>query len=403
MKISSEILHGDSPNARHRNHNPHTPPHSSETTGNIQSSWGAATARERLHNLPSQQPTGALRRPLHLKTSEPCVPGEINPTTPRKSSRRCGSALLTVLWLTAALSAIGLAVASNVRGETERTATGVDDTKAYFVARGAIERAALHFQWINYADEAGQPLYYRAGQPKMELDFPTAHVTVDLIPETARLNVNYIKPEELLRLLTALSVPIDRATELTSAILDWRTPADGTRESPFDAFYLAQAPSFLPRHASFQENEELLQVKGMTSSLYYGDTLDNSRPGLRDCLSVFGSSNSVDVNTAQSATLQAVGLNPEDAAAILQRRAIRPVADFREFADLQRELGHSGARLTLGGLSMYTFRATARLKASDGKLSDLRRTVAALIHFTFADPRKGTAPGFEVLRWFDRT
>src|SRR5438477_164116 len=66
---------------------------------------------------------------------------------PHKNLMRKGSALLTVLWLTAALSAIGLAVANNVRSETERAATNVDDVKAYFIARGAIERTAMRMFW----------------------------------------------------------------------------------------------------------------------------------------------------------------------------------------------------------------------------------------------------------------
>src|SRR5580700_4961942 len=139
---------------------------------------------------------------------------------------RSGSALLTVLWLTAALSAVGLAVANNVRGETERTSTGVDDTKSYFIARGAIEQAALHYMWRGYRDASGRPIYYQPGQPVMNLDFPGAVVTVEFIPETAKLNLNTIRPEDLLRLLSALGVPIDRASELTSAIVDWRTPVD---------------------------------------------------------------------------------------------------------------------------------------------------------------------------------
>src|ERR1700727_2227826 len=97
-----------------------------------------------------------------------------------------GSALLTVLWLTAALSAIGLAVANNVRGETERPSTGVDDAKSYFIARGAIERAALHILWAGYHDTNGQPIYFRPGQPEMSLDFPSAQVNVDIIPETSK-------------------------------------------------------------------------------------------------------------------------------------------------------------------------------------------------------------------------
>jgi type II secretory pathway component PulK len=215
-------------------------------------------------------------------------------------TRRSGSALLTVLWLTAALSAIGLAVANNVRGETERTSTGVDDTKSYFIARGALERAALHILWRGYADSSGQPIYFRPGQPSMNLDFPDAQVTVDIVPETARLNVNSIKPEDLLLLLAGLAVPIDRATEITSAILDWRTQPKPFETSPFDAFYLSQSPSFLPRHASYQENEELLLTRGITPGLYYGESLNDSQAGLRDCLSVYGSNYSVDVNTARA-------------------------------------------------------------------------------------------------------
>jgi len=314
-----------------------------------------------------------------------------------------GSALLTVLWLTAALSAIGLAVANNVRGETERTSTGVDDVKSYFIARGAIEQAALHILWSGYVDAGGQPLYYRAGQPVMNLDFPDAQVTVDIIPETSKLNPNSIPPQELLRLLAGLGVPIDRATEITSALIDWRTPANPLQPSPFDAFYLSQTPSFLPRHASFQENEELLQIEGMTPGLYYGESLDNSRAGLRDCLSVFGSGSAVDVNWAQPATLLAVGLSPDDVSAIVQRRTIRPIFDYREVAELQQALGPFGQRLTLGGHSMYTLRATARMKQADGKLSDLRRTLAALVQFDPPGNSRKKPVGFQVIRWFDRT
>ncbi|HVW08609.1 MAG TPA: hypothetical protein VHC90_08505, partial [Bryobacteraceae bacterium] len=220
----------------------------------------------------------------------------------RISSER-GSALLTVLWLTAALSAIGVAVASNVRGETERTSTALDDAKSYFIARGAIERAALHMLWRGYTDDAGRPLYYQNGQPQMNLDFPEAQATVEVIPATSKLNVNSIRPEDLLRLLTALQVPIADATEITSAILDWRAPPDPLHPSPFDSFYLSQNPSFLPRHASYQEDDELLLTKGMTPEIYYGNSLGNPHSGLRECLSVDGSDYGIDINTAQPATL----------------------------------------------------------------------------------------------------
>ena len=309
-----------------------------------------------------------------------------------KSKR--GSALLTVLWLSAALAAIGFALATSVRGETERASTNVDDAKSYFIACGAIDRAALHMQW--------GPDYYTWGQPAMDLAFPDADVHVDIVPESSKLGLNFAPPDELMRLLLALGVPEDRAGEMVAAIVDWRTPVSPLRLSPFDAFYLAQSPSFLPRHASFTENEELLLVKGITPDLYYGTSLDGSRAGLRDCVSPTAYEGPVDINTARAETMIAVGLSPLDAAAILKLRATHPILDYRELGTIQTSLGVAGQRLRIGGDYMFTLRATARLREPGGRLSDMRRTVAALVKIFPPGNKAGRAPGFDVVRWFDR-
>jgi general secretion pathway protein K len=303
-----------------------------------------------------------------------------------RSARRRGSALLTVLWLTAALAAIGLAVANNVRGETDRAATNVEDARAYFVARGAIERAELHMYW-------GAPDYYQPGQPYLDLSFPGAEARVEVIPESSKLPLNGAPPQTLLRLMLALGLPEEHAEEIVAAIIDWRSYAPSDKLTPFDEFYLAQSPSFRPAHASFQQSEELLLVKGITPDLYYGTSLDGSRAGLRDCLSPFTVGGALDVNTARRETMIAMGVAPEDAAAIVRTRADHPI-DYKELAVIQASLGPSGGALRVGGNSMFTLRATARMRNADGKLSDLRRTVGALI--------KSTKDGYETVRWYDR-
>lgn len=312
-----------------------------------------------------------------------------------------GSALLMVLWLTAALSAVGIAVASNVRGETQRTETNIDDARAYFLARGAVERSALHMIWSRaYRSDDGLPMYHINGDPSMDLTFPAGDVHVEVIPESSKLNVNAIRPEFMMRLLAALGVPEDRATGITAAIVDWRLPRSanpGAPLSPFDAFYLTQSPSFTAPHTSFHENEELLLVEGMTPELYYGNDLDAGRPGLRDCLTVYGSAFGVDINTAQRPTLEAIGVDPADADRIATIRKQHPITDFRELQDIVESLGPAGRMLMIGGQSMYTLRATARLRQPDGRLSDLRRTVAALVKIGGSKPG-----GFDVVRWFDR-
>ena len=85
-----------------------------------------------------------------------------------------------------------------------------------------------------------------------------------IIPETAKFNINTMPPEQLYRLLLALGTRADSAREITMAIVDWRTGAGDGRITPFDQFYLSLYPTFRPHHASLEEIEELLLVKGMT-------------------------------------------------------------------------------------------------------------------------------------------
>lgn len=307
---------------------------------------------------------------------------------------RRGSALLTVLWLTAALAAIGVAVAHNVRGETERAGTHAEDVKAVFLARGAIERALLHRQW------GGD--YFRPGTIAFDYTFPSGLVRVEMIPENARLGLNTATPEELLRLLVALGEPEDRATEIAMAIIDWHTAVSPQRPGLFDGYYLSRVPSFLPGHTSFRETEELLLVRGITPDLYYGTSLDGSRAGLRDCISAASMGGSVDINYAKRETLMAVGLAAQDATALVTARAAHPIADYREFGSIRQALGPAGNRLTMGGSNMFTFRATARMRLADGRISDLRRTVAALVKYWDTGNKSGKQPGVEVVRWYDR-
>src|ERR1700730_11687643 len=121
-----------------------------------------------------------------------------------------GSALLAVLWLAAALSAIAFSVANTVRAETERTSTDVGALRAYYLASGAIDRAILYILWgPSYRNPDGTPKYFQNSIPALQFNFPTGAATTEIIPETSRLNVNSAPPPELLRLLLALGAPPD--------------------------------------------------------------------------------------------------------------------------------------------------------------------------------------------------
>jgi general secretion pathway protein K len=308
-----------------------------------------------------------------------------------------------VLWLSAVLAAIAFSLASTVHGEAERASTAVDSTRAYYLASGAIQRAILYMLWggANKGPD-GKPRY-APGISMMNLSFPGGETVVEVIPESAKLDINAAKADELYRLLLNLGVPPERAEIIAPAIVDWRS--GGPQGSPFDSYYLSLNPSFRPRHASFQETEELLLVRGMTPDIYYGSyenvpAQGGSRliphDGLRDCVSVFGSTGGFDVNTAAPSLLASLGLPPEVVAEIVERRRLTP---FRsdEIGGLAQSLGLPGSRLRVGGNTIFTLRATARLRLADGRLSDLKRSVAAMVKIM---PAGYDAP-YHILRWYE--
>jgi general secretion pathway protein K len=318
----------------------------------------------------------------------------------RALSGRRGSALLAVLWVSAALAAIAFSLSTNVRSEIDRTSTAVDGLRSYYLAAGGIHRATYEVLWsAQNPDKRVLPRY----TTQVNYVFPSGVVHVDILPEAAKLNVNAVLPEELYRLLVALGQDPERARQIALAIVDWRSPA--AAGSGLDQYYLSLTPSFRARHASLEEIEELLYVRGITPDLFYGTYVPSdasegarllARPGLIDCLSVFGSTERIDANTASPAVLAAIGLPPDAIGALVARRRIAPFteAQLGSFLD-----GAGNGRLRVEGNSILTLRATARLRLEGGSFSDLRRTVGAMVKYM---PTGYDAP-VHILRWYDTT
>jgi general secretion pathway protein K len=314
-----------------------------------------------------------------------------------------GSALLTVMWLSAALAAIGFSLAGTVRGETERTSTQLDGLRGYYLASGGVERGTLELLWSVLTPAQR---FIPQGATAVDYPFETGVVHVEFLPEAGKLDVNRVPVEELNRLMVALGIEPRRAEELTMNIAAWRRPIpNGGLAVPIDPL----ASSFQPPHTSFQGIEEMLAVQGVTPEIFFGTYLPTppdavaagaprlqARPGLVDCLSVFGSTTMVDVNTAQPAVLAAVGLGPAAIGMIVQRRRMKPFSPG-EIGSVLAARGIPVDRLRVEGNSIVTIRATARLRLPNGQLSDLKRTVAAMVKFM--------PPGYDspihILRWYD--
>jgi general secretion pathway protein K len=316
-------------------------------------------------------------------------------------TRKRGGALLAVLWLSAALSAIAFSLANTVRGEVERASTAVDGLRSHYLAEAGIDRGILYMEWgMDGSLPANLPFPFKPGNSVLPFAFPSGEAIVQVIPETARLNINTAPPEDLARLLVALRVDPNRAAQVVAAIVDWRKASEPTE---FDSFYMSLTPSFRARHASFEEIEELLLVRGMTRELFYGGYDHDAegrlvpRGGLKDCVSVFGTVDGIDVNNAQPAVLVAMGMAPEAAAAIADHTRTLPFKGMQDVAAFAPGGGQAVGRLGVGGKTIFTLRSTGRIRLPNGQLSDLRRTAAATVKFTKTD----ALTKVEVLRWYD--
>jgi hypothetical protein len=145
----------------------------------------------------------------------------------------------------------------------------------------------------------------------------------------------------------------------------------------------------------------------MTPEIFYG-TYQNveveegktrlmPRDGLGACVTVFGANDRFDANTARPAVLAAVGVPLDLVNAIVERRRRMP---FRaeELAGFVAGAGPAAGRLRVAGNTIFTLKATARLRLSNGQLSDMRRSTAAMVKFM---PPGYDAP-YHILRWYER-
>ncbi|MBI3694224.1 MAG: hypothetical protein HY238_05215 [Acidobacteria bacterium] len=293
-----------------------------------------------------------------------------------------GGALLAVLWLSAALSAIAFTLAITVRAELERASSALDAARAYYLAEGAIERFLYQLSYSTMGGAAEPaPGGFRHGQRRMRWELATGGVDLEIIGESGKLNAYATEPAILARAFAFSGVEPGRAQQIAAGIVA-RRQANLSAESSFSS----SLPSFL-------QLEDLLTVSGMTPDIYYGwwDRDQGrlvERGGVSRYLTLLDGGSAVNVNYAAPAVLRAVGVPEGAIMAILEAREARVIDDAGRFG-----VGSlaGGMALAGGGSAAYTVRATAQLKGRP-----VRRTVAALIRFG----RDRFEPPLGVVRWY---
>lgn len=306
---------------------------------------------------------------------------------------RTGSALLAVMWLSVALTAIAFTLSRTVRSELDRASLNVDSTRAYYLAKGGIERALLRLARPRRGNQGDPNLSFQPGQRWMRFPFPEGEVVVKIVGESGKLNVNQASPEALARVLAAAGLDPGYSAAIAGRIVTARAPS---REQLLDSTG-PDASSLLRRPASFKGLEELLVLPGMTPDVLFGTYGRGAQGqwfktgGLHRHLSIHGGIG-VDANYASAEVLRAAGLSPGEIASLLELRESRPLRP--EDLGSNRMLGQSSLiRVTAGGGGIaYTLWSRATLR--NGRA---RRSVGALV------VRSQTigAPPIRIVRWYD--
>jgi general secretion pathway protein K len=184
--------------------------------------------------------------------------------------------------------------------------------------------------------------------------------------------------------------------------MDWLDPDDLHRVNGAESdYYRSLSPPYSAKNGPFDTVEELLWVRGVTSSLFfgYGETAatqrDNSRPiGLREIFTVDSPTDRVNLRTASAEVIHALtGIPLEKTRAFVEER--KKLSD-KALPDLLSLLG-IGANDSVMQRFIFTNPSVVAVQA-EGQLADSRaaRRVRGVVRLG------GGQQGYELLRWIDR-
>ena len=183
--------------------------------------------------------------------------------TPANARRQRGVAMILVVWVIALMSVLLGSFALIARTEGLQARHLFDSTTARYAAEAGLERAIFELR-------RPDPLTRWIGDGRAyEFQFDTALVHVELTDESGKIDLNTAGDDLLQGLFVSAGLTLDKATELSDAIQDWRDPDDAARPHGAEASeYKAAGLTYAPRNSPFQTVSEVQQVLGMNYELY---------------------------------------------------------------------------------------------------------------------------------------
>ena len=226
----------------------------------------------------------------------------MTPSTPFARRANEGFVLVAVLWMLAALAEL-VSIYSSYTLSTAAVSHVADDRlQAEASIRSAVEMAAFR-QLAGPDQELSGSFNTRVGRTR---------VTVQLAPETARIDLNAASVDLLIGLFTSVSVEPARAADLADRVIGWRTK--GAPDKGAEAkLYAERHVPYGPRQAPFDNVLELSLLPGISPALV---------ERLLPLVTIFNGHLKVDAASADPAVLSALpGMTPAILATVLKARS----------------------------------------------------------------------------------
>ena len=241
-----------------------------------------------------------------------------------------GFALLAVLLVLSILGVLGAEFSYSMRLEASAVRAYKDGILGAHLAEAAIAQALREIvgDWaLVVADETGELTFYSRERtaivrpPHRDVELGSGRFSYRLRDEEALLNINTVQPGRLESLLDALGVQRNERDEIVESIQDWRDPNEEHRANGAESeYYLKRDVPHRSRNANLESIAELLQIRGITPGLFYGES---GRLGFADAVTV-RTVGQVNINTAQPLVLRALGLSDAEIGTVIQTRRDTP-------------------------------------------------------------------------------
>ena len=242
-----------------------------------------------------------------------------------ESKRQHGIALLIVLWTVTILMVIGLSFAQMVRTELNAGINFGTTLENQLLAEAGLEKALAEIVYRFTQREKRIPMdardYLKTDGTWYEGTLGKGYYRFRIIDESGKLNINKLTDRSgiiLINFLLKKGVSSEMAETAVDSILDWKDEDELHRLNGAESDYYQLLPTpYKAKNADFETLEELLQVRGISDGMLFGEG-DFS---LIDILSVHAPGNKINLLSAPRNLIAAIpGISLPMADRILELR-----------------------------------------------------------------------------------